>query len=603
MGAILKVKTLTTPAEAIIVAVLLAVILGGIYWFAPGLRVTKAKQLSGLAISKDKIDNVVKGAMLPLPSVSSSTSVANKPLNRIVEYAWNPNGGMISANGGAITTKGSLMESSGVNLEIVRRDGVSDIRDMMVKFVEEYAKGTEYPTSDASAFGASIMGDGVPYFIATLQQKLDDTFGKGKYHVQVIGAYGLSAGEDKVIGPLAWKTNPQLLRGALLSSVVGDGDWVVAVNFAFANGIPVNTDVTTYDKGALNFTPSEKDDYMNSARELVKSQLTGYTIPLKEVIDGKLTGKTINKSIDGCTTWTPGDQLAFDALTGFVDVISTKDFTNQMACTLVVVKEWALQHDKIVTSILKNTFIAGNQFKQYDQWKVFASQATSKTYDLFTPKYWYDMFKGQHVSKGGVEYNVGGSAIFNYADALQYYGITDGVNRYKAVYDQVGKYLTELNPCGFNDQVKGGVVPYDDAVNLYFLKSINDIDAGTVAKTDYSVNKTTVMAKGEWQINFATGSTAITSTKELETIYSLLVQAEKTKVNIYGHTDNVGNPNSNLVLSRGRANSVKSYLVNKGIPESRFQNVDGFGDQQPIAPNTTKAGQAKNRRCEISLLK
>jgi outer membrane protein OmpA-like peptidoglycan-associated protein len=625
MGKILKISRATTLAEAVMVLVAIVLIAGGVYWFAPGLRVDKSKQLSGLTLSKDHLDNVTKGAMISLPSNESSkvkqiksvygnavptdwnedfsTKVSSQPLNRIAEYAWNCNSGMISALGGPRTTKGSLMEASGINLELVRLDGVSDLRNMLVKFVEEFASGTEYPKSDKSAFGVSIMGDGVPFFIATAQQILDDKFGKGKYHVVAVGAIGMSDGEDKVIGPLAWKTNPQLMRGALLSSVVGDGDWVVAVNFAFANGIPVNPDVKTYDADALNFTPSENDDYINSVKELIKSQLTGFTIPLKEVKNGKLTNKTINKKIDGATTWTPGDKLAFDALTGFVDVISTKEFNNQMATTLVVVKEWALQHEKIVTTILKNSYIACNQIKQYNDWSVFASKAVAKTYNLESPSYWYDLFKGVKGNKAGVDYNIGGSRVLNYADALQYYGITDGVNRYKAVYEQVSKYLTELNPCGFNESVKSGVVPYDEAVNLYFLKSINDIDAGVAKKVDYTQTKTTILASGEWHINFATGSTAINSTNELETIYGLLIQAEDARVKIVGYTDNVGNPQSNVTLSNGRANAVKTWLVNKGIPEKKFQGVDGLGDANPVADNNTSEGKAKNRRCEITILK
>jgi len=603
MGAILKTKNLTTSFEAIIVVVLMTVILGGVYWFAPGLRVDKSKQLSGLTLSKDKINNVTKNVMLPLPSETVSTSVSKQPLIRIAEYAWNCNSGMISANGGPRTTKGSLMESSEVNLEIVRLDGVSDLRNMQLKFVEEYASGKEYPESEKSAFAVSIMGDGVPFYIATTQKALDDKFGKGKYHVQAIGAIGMSDGEDKVIGPKEWKENPQLMRGSLMSSVVGDGDWVIAVNFAFANNIPVNPDVKTYDANAINFTPSENDDYIASVKELIKSQTTGFTIPLKEVVNGKLTGKTINKKIDGATTWTPGDKIAFDALTGFTDVVSTKDFTNQMATTIVVVKEWALLHEKMMISLLKNSYIACNQIKQYDEWSVLASTTVCKTYNLETPAYWYKMFKGVKETKSGVEYNIGGSRVLNYADAMQYYGITDGVNRYKAVYEQVSKYLTELNPCGFNESVTSGIVPYDEAVNLYFLKSINDIDAGVIKKADYTQTKNVVLATGEWQIKFATGSTTINSTKELETIYNLLIQAENTKLKIIGYTDNIGNPSSNLTLSKGRANSVKNYLVNRSIPESRFQLVDGYGDQNPISTNDTKAGQAMNRRCEIIILK
>jgi len=110
----------------------------------------------------------------------------------------------------------------------------------------------------------------------------------------------------------------------LISTVIGDGDWVVAVNYAFANNIKVNPDPATYDAEAVNFIACANDDYIEASKDLIKSQKEGYTIPLKEVKDGKLTGKTINKKVDGCATWTPGDKMVFDALTGFTDVISTR---------------------------------------------------------------------------------------------------------------------------------------------------------------------------------------------------------------------------------------------------------------------------------------
>jgi OOP family OmpA-OmpF porin len=604
MGRILKIQKLTTLAEGLVVALGAVLVMTVVYFASPGLRVEVAKQLTSLDINSDKLDNVTKGAKLPLPSETPSTEVANKGLIRIAEYAWNGNSGMIVANGGPRTTEGSLMESAGVNLEIVRQDMVGGLRDMIIKFTEEFDKGVAYPKSDKSAFAVSIMGDGVPFFITTTQKSLDEKFGKGKYHVQVFGAYGLSYGEDKVIGPRIWKDNPQSMKGCVISSVIGDGDWVVACNYAAANKIAINPDPTTYDANAINFVPSQDDDYINSVKELIKSQKTGYTVPLKEVVDGKLTGKTVNRKIDGATTWTPGDKMAFDALSGFTDVVSTKEFVNQMATTLVGIKEWALLHDKEVISILKQTYTACNQIKQYDEWAVKASECVAKTYNYETPKYWYDMFKGQKGTKDGLDYNVGGTRVFNYADAMQYYGITDGNNRYKAVYEQISAYLTDLNPCGFNESNPDGVVAYDDAVNLYFLKSVTDVDAGKVQKITYTGNKTEVLANGQWNINFETGSTAISgSTRDLETIYNLLVQAEETKLKIVGHTDNVGNPSSNVTLSRGRANSVVTYLTGRGISHDRFQLVDGKGDTSPIADNSTSAGKAKNRRVEITLLK
>lgn len=616
MGKILKTTKFTTGFEAVIVAVALVIVLGCVYWLAPGLRVSVSKQLTGLTINSDLLNNVTKGEELPLPTLTPSTNFQGKGLIRIAEYAWNGNSGMLAATGGPRTTKGSLMEAAGVNLEIVRLDGVGDLRNMQLKFVEEYSKGVDYPTSEKSAFAVSIMGDGVPFYITTTQKALDEKFGKGKYHVQVVGAYGLSYGEDKVIGPRVWKDNPQSMRGCVISSVIGDGDWVVAVNYASANKIPINPDPKTYDANAINFVPSPNDDYIESVKDLIKSQNSGYTVPLQEVVNGQLTGKTINHKIDGATTWTPGDQIAFDALTGFTDVVSTKEFINQMATTLVVVKEWALAHEKEVKSILKQTYVACNQIKQYDKWSHKAAECAANTYgvdkngnkmgDQGTAKYWYEKFKGQKGTKNGLDYNVGGTKVFNYADALQYYGMgSDNNNRYKAVYNQISLYLTDLNPCGFNETCKEGVVPYEDAVNLYFMTSIKDaIFAGKSEKIDYSKDQTQVMATAHWNINFATASSNIEgSEKDLEEIYNLLIQAEESKLKVVGYTDNIGNPQSNLTLSKGRANSVVQYLTSRGITKNRFQFVDGKGDTNPIGSNKTPNGRAQNRRVDITLMK
>jgi outer membrane protein OmpA-like peptidoglycan-associated protein len=186
---------------------------------------------------------------------------------------------------------------------------------------------------------------------------------------------------------------------------------------------------------------------------------------------------------------------------------------------------------------------------------------------------------------------------------MQYFGITDGNNRYKAVYNQVSMYLTDLNPCNFNETAKDGVVPYEDAVNLYFLKSVTDVDAGSIEKQDYSKNKTQVMASGNWSIEFNSGSAQIQgSDKDLEEIYNLLMQAEQTKLTVIGHTDNTGSPSVNMTLSNARANSVVEYLIQRGISKERFQLVDGRGQNEPIGDNSSNSGRAKNRRVDISLL-
>lgn len=593
---------LTFFAKALIVLVVAGTAGALVYYFSPGLRVGESKQLQALEVSDKDVNNLSNSKELPLPQRDLTTIVASKPLARIAGYAWNAQSGIIVANGGVKTTTGSLMEANGVNLEIIRQDWLSELRNLHLKFIEEFDRGVANPTE--GVFAVMIMGDGAPYYISSVQQALNDKYGANKYALQVLGAVGLSYGEDKLIGPPSWKMDPQSMKGSLISAVMGDGDWVVAVNYASINGLKINPDPSTYDADAVNFIPSANDDYIEASKELIKSQKEGWTVPLKEVIGGKLTGKTIDKKVDGCATWTPGDKMVFDELSGFTDVISTREFNNQMATVIIGLKQWAEKNPETISGILKASYLACDQMKQFDSWRRKASETTAATFNMETPDYWYRMFAGQKGEKNGISYNMGGSRVFNFADANQYFGITDGVNRYKAVYDQVSRYLRDLDPAGFNENVKR-VIPYEEGVNLSFLKSIKDIASTEAYTADYSKKGTTVLASGEWRITFESGRAALRPEAKdiLEQIYNLLIEAENSRVELIGHTDNTGTREGNYSLSQARAEAVKGYLMQKGIPGTRFQKVDGKGQDEPVADNATMAGKAMNRRVVVTLLK
>ncbi len=101
-------------------------------------------------------------------------------------------------------------------------------------------------------------------------------------------------------------------------------------------------------------------------------------------------------------------------------------------------------------------------------------------------------------------------------------------------------------------------------------------------------------------INFESGKSAIKSESQsiVDELYKMLSSNPTLKIIIEGHTDNVGNSASNKTLSEQRATSVKASLVNTGISASRIKSV-GFGQDKPIADNSTEDGKAKNRRVEI----
>ena len=73
------------------------------------------------------------------------------------------------------------------------------------------------------------------------------------------------------------------------------------------------------------------------------------------------------------------------------------------------------------------------------------------------------------------------------------------------------------------------------------------------------------------------------------------------KVRVEGHTDSVGSEKTNKRLSQGRAESVLGYLVKRGVDASRLV-AEGFGEEQPIAPNDTKEGRSANRRVEFVIV-
>ena len=90
------------------------------------------------------------------------------------------------------------------------------------------------------------------------------------------------------------------------------------------------------------------------------------------------------------------------------------------------------------------------------------------------------------------------------------------------------------------------------------------------------------------------------SIAELKKIYELLNLNPSVKIEVGGHTDNVGSTSYNLTLSENRARSVAQYLIGKGI-ESKRITWKGYGLAKPISDNATEDGRAENRRTEIRI--
>lgn len=92
------------------------------------------------------------------------------------------------------------------------------------------------------------------------------------------------------------------------------------------------------------------------------------------------------------------------------------------------------------------------------------------------------------------------------------------------------------------------------------------------------------------------------SNEAMDRLLSLMAAKDNLKIEVHGHTDDVGNDENNMKLSQDRANAVQDVLIKRGIESNRIKAI-GFGESKPVADNGTADGRAKNRRTEFVITK
>lgn len=114
---------------------------------------------------------------------------------------------------------------------------------------------------------------------------------------------------------------------------------------------------------------------------------------------------------------------------------------------------------------------------------------------------------------------------------------------------------------------------------------------------DAAAGNTTLVLQG---VTFPSGSSRLTPASRpiLDQVAAALVANPTVKVEVGGHTDNSGSRATNVRLSQARANSVRVYLISKGVDGTRI-TAKGYGPDQPKVPNTSAANRAQNRRVEL----
>jgi outer membrane protein OmpA-like peptidoglycan-associated protein len=143
----------------------------------------------------------------------------------------------------------------------------------------------------------------------------------------------------------------------------------------------------------------------------------------------------------------------------------------------------------------------------------------------------------------------------------------------------------------------GGVGYYMDSQEAKLRKQLRGTGVSVVRDGD---NVSLVMPGN---ITFDTNSGDLKSSfyDVLNSVAIVLEEYDKTIVAVSGHTDSTGARDYNQQLSEKRASSVASYLKSRNVVDARFEVV-GFGEDYPIADNSTAEGRAQNRRVELTLI-
>ncbi|HUM52405.1 MAG TPA: phosphate ABC transporter substrate-binding/OmpA family protein [Chitinophagales bacterium] len=560
---------------------------------------------SGL-IMKKKVKQSEEIGKIDLPTApanaSSTVSAVEMPSDnpaninskevRALIWAWNSQMGLMFANGGANTTEGSLMAKQGVNLHLTRQDDVSQMQASLIKFAKEYK---DNPDTKEGAQFVAIMGDGSAAFLAGVNPELEK-LGKD-YRAQVIYSCGKSQGEDKLMGPPSWKLNPQNAKGSTVTAYLRDGDWNIAVKWCADNGIKVNPDEKTYDPDAMNFINPES--YIDASQKYI----SGYTEERAVVKNGKATGEKKTVRVDGVATWTPGDVMIAEKKGGLVSIVSTKEYRSQMPNVLIGIKKFCEDNRDVIEKMITAVGQGGDQVKSYSSALNKAGEISAKVYGEEDGAYWVKYYNGTvQKDKQGNDVELGGSAVSNLADNAELFGLTPGsTNVFGIVYTTFGNIVKKLYP-----ELMPTYPAVDDILDLSYVKNViaRSGDLAAADKTTFTEGDIKEkVAEKSWNIEFESGSAKLTpkAAKDLELLFNDLIVANNLKVEIHGHTDNAGDPAKNMTLSEQRAFAVKQWLEAKSpnnFPEGRV-SVIAHGQTNPVVPNDTPEGKAKNRRVTI----
>jgi len=185
--------------------------------------------------------------------------------------------------------------------------------------------------------------------------------------------------------------------------------------------------------------------------------------------------------------------------------------------------------------------------------------------------------------------------------SIRYEDLSTGKNEGIAISDPVaGKYQIALpygKNYGFNASADG-FMPVSENIDLSKVSEYKEMIRDLYL---LPIEKGQVVRINNVFFEFAKAELKLESFPELNRLVELMQKNPNMKIELGGHTDNVGSEESNLKLSSDRTLSIQTYLVSKGIVADRIK-AKGYGKSSPVVDNDTEEHRALNRRVEFTIL-
>lgn len=592
--------------------IIVAVVLGGLGFCAWKFNCLPSKPAKPSAIPQ--LDGVG-------PAVQGTSTV------RLAHWTWNVHQSWALASKGKTTAPDSLFAKNGVTVQYLRIEEIPNQIAAFKAFAKAFDKGDANPQEGAHFF--TIMGDAGGMVLNEANKAVKDV--NSNFSAEIIGINGFSAGEDKFMGPPEWKKNPRAALGGVVAGVPADGDWNIMIFWSAQNNVPFNSDSRYYDPNALNFQPT---DSFVQAGEVYNANK-----PVERIFkaNGKdYQGNSVKEgdkgqvSINGVVTWTPVDKNIADNRGGLTSIVSTKEYSNQMPCYIIGLKQWDEKNHEVVEGMLRAIFTASDLIiksdlalqngaivpKSENDYRWQAAKYVTEIFASETPDFWYKYYNSFKIADSkGVAVEIGGSSVSNLKRNIEFFGLDGNANIGELVYNRFAKLAKAYYP-DFVDNIYA----WNSVFNPAYIKNIVEKEPALVTASASTAPTFTAGANyaeqvGDilYRLNFESGRAEFMPGSE-NTLNEILTQlgiAANTKVEIHGHTDSSGNPTSNWNLSQARASSVKRWLCQKSpssCPANRIDVVP-HGQTDLLAQDRGPDGSfdedagAKNRRVVIKIYK